>query len=197
MAQWMRLCGVALLSWAFFGLADGGASEPVPQPVLQPFTSKDGPASVKNCTPKALGAHPHPALLAACFYVPFLGKAEVWEVKDKPNRLLALYATRDFHDKLEESYRRVRKEGIGIDTFEVFFYSEGYADLEILGSWFDAEKGLATVYTHNDGKPMEYKVVFVIENGLWRVDDLILYDYLRHRAVHDRNRFNHPYDIPR
>ena len=56
-----------------------------------------------------------------------------------------------------------------------FFSDEGYSDFEILGSSFDAESGLAIVSTLNDGKPYSYRVLFVIENGLWRVDDIHLF----------------------
>ena len=70
---------------------------------VAPFTSGEGSATVETCTPKALGAHPHPALLAACLYVPFLGNPEVWETQDKANRLLSRYATFTFFDLLEKN----------------------------------------------------------------------------------------------
>ena len=144
--------------------------------VVRPFTATQGPATVDSCTLKALGKHPPPALLAACLYVPFLGKAEVWEVQDKPNRLLAQYATFEFNDLLEKNYKWARQGRGGLLTFDIFFSDEGYSDLEILGSSFDAENGLAIVSTLNDGKPYSYRVLFVIENGLWRVDDIHLFN---------------------
>lgn len=142
---------------------------------VAPFTSGEGPATVETCTPKALGVHPHPALLAACLYVPFLGKAEVWEVQDKPNRLLSRYATLTFFDLLEKNYKRASQGEWGLVTFGIFFSDEGYSDLEILGSSFDPENGLAIVSTINHGKPYSYRILFVVENGLWRVDDIHLF----------------------
>ena len=142
---------------------------------VQPFTTTDGPATVATCTPKALGKHPHPALLAACLYVPFLGDPEVWEIQDKPNRLLARYASFTFYDLLEKNYKRARQGGWGILTFGIFFMDERFDDFEITGSSFDAESGLAIVSTINHGKPYSYRVFFVIENGLWRVDDIHLF----------------------
>ena len=142
-----------------------------------PFTSMDGPATVATCTPKALGKHPHPALLAACLYVPFLGDPEVWEIQDKPNRLLARYASFTFYDLLEKNYKRARQGGGGLLTFEIFFMDERFDDFEITDSSFDAEKGLAIVSTINHGKPYSYRVLFVVENGLWRVDDIHLFHY--------------------
>ena len=144
---------------------------------VQPFTTTDGPATVATCTPKALGKHPHPALLAACLYVPFLGDPEVWEIQDKPNRLLARYASLIFYDLLEKNYKRARQGGGGLLTFEIFFMDERFDDFEITDSSFDAEKGLAIVSTINHGKPYSYRVLFVVENGLWRVDDIHLFHY--------------------
>lgn len=144
---------------------------------LRPFTAVDGPATVETCTPKALGVHPPPALLAACLYVPFLGKAEVWEVKDKPNRLLSRYATLEFFDMLEKNYKRIRNGGRGLPTFTVFFSDEGYLSLEILGSTFDPATGIAKVNTRNNGKLISYTIIFKIENDLWRVDDIHLFHH--------------------
>jgi hypothetical protein len=142
---------------------------------VAPFTTGEGPATVETCTPKALGAHPHPALLAACLYVPFLGKAEVWEVQDKPNRLLSRYATLTFFDLLEKNYKRASQGEWGLVTFGIFFSDEGYSDLEILGSSFDPENGLAIVKTLDNRKPYSYRILFVVENGLWRIDDIHLF----------------------
>jgi hypothetical protein len=142
---------------------------------VAPFTTGEGPATVETCTPKALGAHPHPALLAACLYVPFLGKAEVWEVQDKPNRLLSRYATLTFFDLLEKNYKRASQGEWVLLTFGIFFSDEGYSDLEILGSSFDPENGLAIVKTLNNRKPYSYRILFVVENGLWRIDDIHLF----------------------
>ena len=96
---------------------------------LRPLTSGEGPATLKSCTPQALGQNPHPALLAACLYLPFSGKAEVWEVQDKPNRLLARYATFEFNDLLEKNYKWAMQGRGGILTFGIFFRMKELATL--------------------------------------------------------------------
>ena len=144
---------------------------------VAPFTTGEGPATVETCTPKALGAHPHPALLAACLYVPFLGDPEVWEIQDKSNRLLSRYATFLFNDRLEKNYKWAREGRGGILTFGIFFADERFDDFEITGSSFDPENGLAIVSTINHGKPYSYRILFVVENGLWRVDDIHLFHH--------------------
>jgi hypothetical protein len=144
---------------------------------VAPFTTGEGPATVETCTPKALGAHPHPALLAACLYVPFLGNPEVWETQDKANRLLSRYATFTFFDLLEKNYKWAQQGRGGISTFGIFFSDEGVGDFEITGSTFDPESGLVILSTLNDHKPYSYRILFVVENGLWRVDDIHLFHH--------------------
>ena len=144
---------------------------------VAPFTTGEGPATVETCTPKALGAHPHPALLAACLYVPFLGNPEVWETQDKANRLLSRYATFTFFDLLEKNYKWAQQGRGGISTFGIFFSDEGVGDFEITGSTFDPESGLVILSTLNDHKPYFYRILFVVENGLWRIDDIHLFHH--------------------
>ena len=141
---------------------------------VAPFTTGEVPATVETCTPKALGAHPHPAVLAACLYVPFLGNPEVWETQDKANRLLSRYATFTFFDLLEKNYKRASQGEWGLVTFGIFFADEGVGDFEITGSSFDPESGLVILSTLNDHKPYSYRILFMVENGLWRIDDILL-----------------------
>ena len=162
----MTVCGTG---W------DAQAIEADALKILKPFTSQDGPATVETCTPSALGQHPHPAHLAACLYLPFVGDAEVWDFKDKSNRLLSVYATVEFNDLLEKNYKKARESGEGIVTFGIFFSDEENFNFQILGSTFDAEKGIATVLTADGDKPFSYTLVFVVEDGLWRVDDIHLF----------------------
>ena len=109
---------------------------------VAPFTTGEGPATVETCTPKALGAHPHPALLAACLYVPFLGKAEVWEVQDKPNRLLSRYATLTFFDLLEKNYKRASQGEWGLVTFGIFFRMKAIRIWKFLARHLNRKTGL-------------------------------------------------------
>ena len=143
--------------------------------VLRPLTSGEGPATLKSCTPQELGQNPHPALLAACLYLPFSVNAEVWKAPDEPNRLLALYATIRFHTLLQRNDHSLRQNGVGLQFFEIFFSDEKFDDFEIITSSFDAEKGLVSVETVQDGKPYFYYVLFVVEQGMWRVDDIRLF----------------------
>ena len=147
---------------------------------VAPFTTGEGPATVETCTPKALGAHPHPALLAACLYVLFSADSRIWEMHDQPNYLLSRYATVAFKDLLEKNYQWLRQTGEGLRAFEIFFSDERFDEFAVSGSTFDLSKGLVIVKTLNDGKPSSYRVLFVIENGLWRVDDIHLFHHRCH-----------------
>ena len=67
--------GALLISSAAMG-ADIGAKA---NSFNRPFTSPEGPADKDHCTRRALGRNPHPAMLEACFYVPYLSKDEAYE----------------------------------------------------------------------------------------------------------------------
>lgn len=162
--------------FALLYLLVGGPSPLLAQASLRPFTAVDGPATAETCTANALGTHPHPALLAQCFYISFWSDAGAAEFVDKPNRLLTLYATAAFNKRLDLNYKRFEDSGKGLRAFEIFFSDEKFDDFKIIDSSFDEKTGIVAIKALLDGNPYFYKIVFVVENKLWRVDNILLFN---------------------
>jgi hypothetical protein len=170
-----RLFFAALLI-ALFGSVSVGTAQ----------SDDDTPVPTKSgCTAKALGRHPDPRLLVACFYLPFVD-ASFMDEDYKSLKLLTAFASRDLKGRLRrESECQIRIGGICSLDYNMFIWGQDFENVRILDTRFDPTRKIVTIRIENFGntKPIDY--YFVTENGTLRVGNIVYHLIGRDESLKD------------
>jgi hypothetical protein len=170
-----RLFFAALLI-ALFGSVSVGTAQ----------SDDDTPVPTKSgCTAKALGRHPDPRLLVACFYLPFVD-ASFMDEDYKSLKLLTAFASRDLKGRLRrESECQIRIGGICSLDYNMFIWGQDFENVRILDTRFDPTRKIVTIRIENFGntKPIDY--YFVTENGTLRIDNIVYHLIGRDESLKD------------
>jgi hypothetical protein len=146
----------------------------------------DTPVPTKSgCTAKALGRHPDPRLLVACFYLPFVD-ASFMDEDYKSLKLLTAFASRDLKGRLRrESECQIRIGGICSLDYNMFIWGQDFENVRILDTRFDPTRKIVTIRIENFGntKPIDY--YFVTENGTLRIDNIVYHLIGRDESLKD------------
>ena len=170
-----RLFFAALLL-ALFGSVSVGTAQ----------SDDDTPVPTKSgCTAKALGRHPDPRLLVACFYLPFVD-ASFMDEDYKSLKLLTAFASRDLKGRLRrESECQIRIGGICSLDYNMFIWGQDFENVRILDTRFDPTRKIVTIRIENFGhtKPIDYH--FITENGTLRIDNIVYHLIGRDESLKD------------
>ena len=146
----------------------------------------DTPVPTKSgCTAKALGRHPDPRLLVACFYLPFVD-ASFMDEDYKSLKLLTAFASRDLKGRLRrESECQIRIGGICSLDYNMFIWGQDFENVRILDTRFDPTRKIVTIRIENFGntKPIDYH--FITENGTLRIDNIVYHLIGRDESLKD------------
>ena len=146
----------------------------------------DTPEPTKSgCTAKALGRHPDPRLLVACFYLPFVD-ASFMDEDYKSLKLLTAFASRDLKGRLRrESECQIRIGGICSLDYNMFIWGQDFENVRILDTRFDPTRKIVTIRIENFGntKPIDYH--FITENGTLRIDNIVYHLIGRDESLKD------------
>jgi hypothetical protein len=175
MQRALRTLRFAALLIALFGsvsvsTAQSGANAPVP--------TKSG------CTAKALGRHPDPRLLVACFYLPFVD--DIITDEHKSLDLLTYFASQDLKARLRREWEcQTRIGGVCNLAYNPFGMGQDSENVRILDTRFDPTRKIVTIRIENFGntKPIDY--YFVTENGTLRVDNIVYHLIGRDESLKD------------
>ncbi len=155
-------------------------------PVSTAQSDTNAPVPTKSgCTAKALGRHPDPRLLVACFYLPFVDESFT-EDGHKPLRLLTAFASRDLKGRLRrESECQIRIGGICSLDYNIFTWAQDSWNFRILDTRFDPTRKIVTIRIENFGntKPIDYHII--TENGTLRVDNIVYHLIGRDESLKD------------
>jgi hypothetical protein len=175
MQRALRTLRFAALLIALFGsvsvsTAQSGANAPVP--------TKSG------CTAKALGRHPDPRLLVACFYLPFVD--DIITDEHKSLDLLTYFASQDLKARLRREWEcQTRIGGVCNLAYNPFGMGQDSENVRILDTRFDPTRKIVTIRIENFGntKPIDY--YFVTENGTLRVGNIVYHLIGRDESLKD------------
>jgi hypothetical protein len=175
MQRALRTLRFAALLIALFGsvsvsTAQSGANAPVP--------TKSG------CTAKALGRHPDPRLLVACFYLPFVD--DIITDEHKSLDLLTYFASQDLKARLRREWEcQTRIGGVCNLAYNPFGMGQDSENVRILDTRFDPTRNIVTIRIENFGntKPIDYH--FITENGTLRVDNIVYHLIGRDESLKD------------
>ena len=176
MQRALRTLRFAALLLALYGSVSVSAAQ----------SDDDTPVPTKSgCTAKALGRHPDPRLLVACFYLPFVDESFMDE-DYKSLKLLTAFASRDLKGRLRrESECQIRIGGICSLDYNEFIWAQDFENVRILDTRFDPTRKIVTIQIENFGntKPIDY--YFVAENGTLRVDNIVYHLIGRDESLKD------------
>ena len=170
-----RLFFAALLFALFGSVSVSAAQSEVTAPV--PTTS--------GCTTKALGRHPDPRLLVACFYLPFVDGSFMDE-DYKSLKLLTAFASRDLKGRLRrEAECQIRIGGICSLDYNMFIWGQDFENVRILETRFDPTRKIVSILIENFGNTILFDYYFVTENGTLRVDNIVYHLIGRDESLKD------------
>ena len=145
----------------------------------------DTPVPTKSgCTAKALGRHPDPRLLVACFYLPFVD--DIITDEHKSLDLLTYFASQDLKARLRREWDcQTRIGGVCNLAYNPFGMGQDSENVRILDARFDPTRKIVTIRIENFGntKPIDYH--FVTENGTLRVDNIVYHLIGRDESLKD------------
>ena len=146
----------------------------------------DTPEPTKSgCTAKALGRHPDPRLLVACFYLPFVDESFMDE-DYKSLKLLTAFASRDLKGRLRrESECQIRIGGICSLDYNMFIWGQDFENVRILDTRFDPTRKIVSILIENFGNTTLFDYCFVTENGTLRVDNIVYHLIGRDESLKD------------
>ena len=140
--------------------------------------------TTSGCTTKALGRHPDPRLLVACFYLPFVDNIIIDEHKSLD--LLTYFASRDLKGRLRREWEcQIRIGGVCNLAYNLFGMGQDSENVRILETRFDPTRKIVSILIENFGntKPIDY--YFVTENGTLRVDNIVYHLIGRDESLKD------------
>ena len=165
----------AALLLALFGSVSVGTAQ----------SDDDTPVPTKSgCTAKALGRHPDPRLLVACFYLPFVDDTITDEHKSLD--LLTYFASQDLKARLRREWEcQTRIGGVCNLAYNPFGMGQDSENVRILDTRFDPTRKIVTIRIENFGntKPIDY--YFVTENGTLRIDNIVYHLIGRDESLKD------------
>ena len=145
----------------------------------------NAPVPTKSgCTAKALGRHPDPRLLVACFYLPFVDDTITDEHKSLD--LLTYFASQDLKARLRREWEcQTRIGGVCNLAYNPFGMGQDSENVRILDTRFDPTRKIVTIRIENFGntKPIDY--YFVTENGTLRVGNIVYHLIGRDESLKD------------
>ena len=146
----------------------------------------DAPVPTKSgCTAKALGRHPDPRLLVACFYLPFVD-ASFMDEDYKSLKLLTAFASRDLKGRLRrESECQIRIGGICSLDYNMFIWGQDFENVRILDTRFDPTRKIVSILIENFGNTTLFDYHFITENGTLRVDNIVYHLIGRDESLKD------------
>lgn len=176
MQRALRTLRLAALLLALFGSVSVSTAQ----------SDDDTPEPTKSgCTAKALGRHPDPRLLVACFYLPDLDP-DIMGAGYQAARLLEAFASRDLKARLRrESECQIRIGGICSLDYNIFTWAQDSWNFRILDTRFDPTRKIVTIRIENFGntKPIDYH--FITENGTLRIDNIVYHLIGRDESLKD------------
>ena len=154
-------------------------------PVSTAQSDDDTPVPTKSgCTAKALGRHPDPRLLVACFYLPFVD--DIVTDEHKSLDLLTYFASQDLKARLRREWEcQTRIGGVCNLAYNPFGMGQDSENVRILDTRFDPTRKIVTIRIENFGhtKPIDYH--FITENGTLRVDNIVYHLIGRDESLKD------------
>ena len=145
----------------------------------------DTPVPTKSgCTAKALGRHPDPRLLVACFYLPFVD--DIITDEHKSLDLLTYFASQDLKARLRREWEcQTRIGGVCNLAYNPFGMGQDSENVRILDTRFDPTRKIVTIRIENFGntKPIDY--YFITENGTLRIDNIVYHLIGRDESLKD------------
>jgi hypothetical protein len=146
----------------------------------------NAPVPTKSgCTAKALGRHPDPRLLVACFYLPFVDQSFMDE-DYKSLKLLTAFASRDLKGRLRrESECQIRIGGICSLDYNMFIWGQDFENVRILDTRFDPTRKIVSILIENFGNTILFDYCFLTENGTLRIDNIVYHLIGRDESLKD------------
>ena len=176
MQRALRTLRFAALLLALYGSVSVSAAQ----------SDDDTPEPTKSgCTAKALGRHPDPRLLVACFYLPFVD-ASFMDEDYKSLKLLTAFASRDLKGRLRrESECQIRIGGICSLDYNMFIWGQDFENVRILDTRFDPTRKIVSILIENFGNTILFDYCFVTENGTLRIDNIVYHLIGRDESLKD------------
>ena len=146
----------------------------------------DTPVPTKSgCTAKALGRHPDPRLLVACFYLPFVDQSFMDE-DYKSLKLLTAFASRDLKGRLRrESECQIRIGGICSLDYNMFIWGQDFENVRILDTRFDPTRKIVSILIENFENTTLFDYHFIIEKETLRIDNIVYHLIGRDESLKD------------
>ena len=176
MQRALRTLRFAALLLALYGSVSVSAAQ----------SDDDTPVPTKSgCTAKALGRHPDPRLLVACFYLPDLDP-DIMGAGYQAAHLLEAFASRDLKARLRrESECQIRIGGICSLDYNMFIWGQDFENVRILDTRFDPTRKIVSILIENFGNTTLFDYCFVTENGTLRVDNIVYHLIGRDESLKD------------
>ena len=175
MQRALRTLRFAALLLALYGSVSVSAAQ----------SDDDTPVPTKSgCTAKALGRHPDPRLLVACFYLPFVD--DIITDEHKSLDLLTYFASQDLKARLRREWEcQTRIGGVCNLAYNPFGMGQDSENVRILDTRFDPTRKIVTIRIENFGntKPIDYH--FITENGTLRIDNIVYHLIGRDESLKD------------